>query len=101
MELTTEEQKICIQCQECCHWMTFTLLINDPALWMKYREFYQARGCKIKTTNSQMTIMINKKCPHLTANGCDCYETRPQACREYDGRQDLFLKERCKLPQWR
>ena len=101
MILTKEHQKICVECQECCRWMTFTLNVLEAKRRQKFIEFYKARGCTIKSNSGDVVVMIPHICPHLKEDGCDVYERRPIACREYDGRHDPHLKYKCKLPEWR
>lgn len=96
---TTAQQKICIDCKECCKWLTFILsphIMNNDMV-----TFYRTRGCKIKLINDNFHVMVPTTCPHLTEKGCDKYKHRPQKCREYDGRFDPAMKYICKLPDWR
>jgi Fe-S-cluster containining protein len=94
---TPELQQICIECQECCKWMTFILVKPSQQLL----HIYRVRDCKIKVINGNTHIMVKSVCPHLTQEGCDIYDKRPQICREYDGRYDPAMKYICKLPEWR
>ena len=101
MILTAEQQKICIKCGECCRWMTFTLNIPEAKRRQKFIEFYKVRECVVKIEEEQTVVMIPHICPHLKDDGCDIYEDRPIACREYNGRYDPHLKYKCQLPEWR
>ncbi len=71
MNLTAEQQKICIECGECCRWMTFTLDVIEAKRRQKFIEFYKARGCTIKTSTGDVVVMIPHICPHLKEDGCD------------------------------
>ena len=98
MELTTKEQEICVACQECCKWMSFTLDIPDLKRRTKFIEFYNVRGCSMQEVDGKLVVMIPHVCPHLVSDGCAIYKYRPIACREYDGRLDPVLRHKCKLP---
>lgn len=95
--MLTPEQVICIQCQECCKWMTFTLTLPADAL-PEYDKYYSARGCKTFYVNqSTIKVIVPSKCPQLTPFGCKNYESRPKLCRLYDGRRDQLMAGRCQL----
>lgn len=95
----TSNEQICVECQECCKWMSFTLDVREMKRIAKITEFYKARGCEVKYLKTGIVVMIPHICPHLKKGGCDIYKTRPIACREYDGRKDPLIKEKCKLPK--
>lgn len=80
-------------CIECCKWMTF--IIKKSEELEKQLEFYIERGCKIQhiKESDSIAITIPSVCPHLTVMGCRIYSTRPESCRNYDCRQDPFLKD--------
>jgi Fe-S-cluster containining protein len=72
----------------------------EPETILIQKEFYKARGAKsVIQLNGRYWAVWPWKCPHLTKVGCDIYEHRPQACREYDGRDDPLMKGICKLPE--
>lgn len=93
-----ETEAICVECQECCKWLTFVLDVPDVAY---FTEVYEARGCKVtkdKVGDNRIIVMVPQVCQHLGKLGCAIYETRPRFCRAYDGREDYFMYEICKLP---
>jgi Fe-S-cluster containining protein len=99
---------ICVKCNECCKWMTFTLRPETKRLMDKYTEFYKARSCKVKQAVGGadgnpayvLTVMVPYMCGHLNlvTGMCDVYDRRPQLCREYDGRWDPDMQDICQLP---
>jgi len=92
--------EICIKCHECCKWMTFIVEANDYNMRRRYTNFYRARGCDVKEAGSSLIIMVNTPCPHLLPTGaCIIYEKRPEICRDYDGRFDPNMRDRCQLPK--
>lgn len=93
---TTPEQRVCIECQECCRYLTF--IVGEDVINL-YSEIYTVRGCKIRRVKGEKTysLRVPSVCPHLTPDGCNIYETRPQHCKEYDGRFDPFMQDLCKL----
>lgn len=99
MKHSTHNNKICIECQECCKWLTFTLT-PMPHVLEHWKEYYTERGCKVIQRGSQMTVLVPHVCQHLKESGCEIYAGRPKVCFDYDGRQDPFLNEKCDLPEW-
>jgi Fe-S-cluster containining protein len=58
-------------------------------------EFYKTRGCKLVYADGLMLVAMEYVCPHLTPEGCSIYEDRPDWCRQYDGRKDPVVAEKC------
>ncbi len=89
---------ICVECQECCKWLTFVLHVPDREY---FTEVYEARGCTVRKelSGDRLIVMVPQTCQHLDAQlGCLIYEDRPQYCVSYDGREDFFMYDKCKLP---
>lgn len=81
-------------------------IASPPIDCAKYLHLCQARCCALKVTLSPAEVDEHKlrwdldapyelergddgQCVHLTATGgCDSYDERPAACREYDCRED-------------
>jgi Fe-S-cluster containining protein len=84
---------LCRKCMKCC--MSIGFPFYKPGVGVI--EFYKTRGAKIYRENRDIyLIVIENKCPHLDLlRGCDIYETRPIACREFDGRRSNSIKEEC------
>lgn len=79
---------------------------SPPIDCAKYLHLCQARCCALKVTLSPVEVQDHKlrwdldqpyelergddgQCVHLAAGGgCDSYDERPAACREYDCRED-------------
>lgn len=66
--------------------------------WADAVYFYKARGFTV--TFHDVVVDAKPKrvlaieipdypCPHLTDTGCNIYESRPNACRRYDGRKEM------------
>jgi len=86
---------VCLRCMECCKWNGFIVTVEnvEDALQM-----YQWRGCEVKQIEGNKIFMIAPmKCRHLTGFGCSIYHTRPRWCRQYDGRTDPALRDKCLL----
>lgn len=95
MKSVPTNSKICISCNECCKWITF---IIPKMIAKKYEDYYKARGCQIIYQGWEVAILVPSKCPHLDRDGtCKIYKSRPQACKDYDGRKDPYLNDLCKL----
>jgi Fe-S-cluster containining protein len=97
--MITEQEMICIGCQECCKWVTFTINFYTEKQRIELIEFYEARGFNVVKHADSIEIMIPSTCPNLTMYGCKIYGSRPESCKRYDGRLDPLLKDKCKLPR--
>jgi len=95
--MITQKEMICIGCQECCKWITFTISVEDKKRHKFLCDFYKARGIQVVEHSNSIEVMIETICPHLTKYGCNIYGERPEACRIYDGRKDPLMKDFCKL----
>lgn len=88
MNETEIKSKLCLDCKRCCKKIGIaTLYPYDEYV----TQFYEARGFKCMVGNNH-TLFLEKElpCPHLDEeHGCLIYDKRPQACREYDGRNDF------------
>ena len=85
------KSKLCLQCMECCRYIGIVSVVNTP----NERNFYETRGFTVIDNAGFLVIIQQAICPHLKWNGCDIYETRPAYCRNYDGRKDPFMKNKC------
>jgi hypothetical protein len=97
--VTTQFEKICIECQECCKWVTFTINFNHQPTKNGLVEYYEARGLKVVQHSFSIEVMIPTHCQQLSIFGCGIYESRPVRCRHYDGRKDPLLKDLCQWPK--
>ena len=88
---STKKKKLCLQCMECCK------VFYVPTVLNKYeeKEFYELRGCQVKRYQNHAIVIVPLPCPHLTPQGCDIYDQRPQVCKDYDGTKDPFMKDKC------
>jgi uncharacterized cysteine cluster protein YcgN (CxxCxxCC family) len=94
------KSELCLQCGKCCMAMSFyggevDDEARDEIHWMELHgmkiDYVQKRG------RTEYYFTIPKRCDALqeikTAAGatnyiCGVYETRPQMCRDYDGRME-------------
>lgn len=90
-KVLSEKEKLCIACQKCCKELflyTHPVLYSCPAETIV--DFYRVRGFDVTRLEEDALILSFKHtCPHLTSEGCDIYEKRPQACVEYSGIEDF------------
>ena len=105
MSTDAEKSALCLSCLRCCKSVSFfTQHTEDMGeqYWADAVYFYKARGFKVSfhdvviDGNQKRVLAIeipDFPCPHLTPNGCNFYDTRPNACRRYDGYAEL--KEEC------
>lgn len=91
MTLTKEQkQELCCQCGECCKWVVFYIV--KPDLPSVAEEWFKARGITVlKKGQRRWTIKAHSWCNNLVQLGdgtykCDIYDSRPHACKVYDGR---------------
>lgn len=94
LRIAAEREALCKSCQECCkHLLIPTAFSADDRVSM---GFFNARGFQLIDYKGHLAIVMDHVCPHLTAEGCNIYKTRPYACRIYDGRNDPLMKNKCK-----
>jgi Fe-S-cluster containining protein len=85
---------LCLSCMACCKVFVIPIRLEDTP--ERCREVYEARGYEFKYLEPDKALLVSHSpCPHLTEGGCDIYDTRPQACRDYDGRHDPWMKGKC------
>ena len=90
----TEKRKsqLCLQCMACCQ------QLNLPILRAPHKDviaFYETRGLNVQVLDNIIYILLDHTCAQLTGFGCKIYAQRPRACKDYDGRKDPFMKDRC------
>lgn len=99
------DSEICINCNECCRWMSFTLNPPNAVAEGELAHYYTLHGCKIVRVVGQQrmfVVMVPCICRQLGDDGrCAVYEERPDLCRNYDGRQDPLMRKYCRLPKAR
>jgi len=94
------KSELCLQCGKCCMSMTFyggevDDEARDEIRWMELHGLkidYVERKVNASHTLNEYYFSIPKRCDALQeVDGkftCGVYETRPQMCRDYDGRMD-------------
>jgi len=97
-----EKQKLCLKCLKCCKILLVPITKEMPYglhrfFSPKAQEFWGTRRCRmyIDAKADRPWLVVNFPCPHLTDKGCGIYDTRPLACRDYDGRKDPYLAKVC------
>ena len=84
-----EERKLrsdlCLQCLECCQ--KFRLPVNK-FITQRDRDLYKARGFELARIHGVQFLVFPHICPQLTPEGCKIYDTRPDACKMYNGLRD-------------
>lgn len=65
-----------------------------------FTEHYEARGCVVRSEKlgTRIAVMVPQTCQHLRATGCEIFEKRPELCKRYDGREDYWMYDLCRLP---
>jgi Fe-S-cluster containining protein len=92
---TKEKSDLCLNCLACCKKfgvpMSYETYASD-------KKFYQFRSEKVipLIPGIAVLLVLNDTCKFLTDKGCSVYSDRPDACRIYDGRKDLIMREKCK-----
>lgn len=94
------KSELCLICGKCCMSMTFyggevDDEARDEIHWMELHGLkidYVEKNLGDGATMTEYYFSISKKCAALQENDgkytCGVYETRPQMCRDYDGRME-------------
>ncbi|HYL99320.1 MAG TPA: YkgJ family cysteine cluster protein, partial [Blastocatellia bacterium] len=94
------KSELCLVCGKCCMAMTFyggevDDDARDEIKWMELhglRIDYAEKRVSPTVTTLEYYFTIPKRCDVLQENDgkftCGVYETRPQMCRDYDGRME-------------
>jgi uncharacterized cysteine cluster protein YcgN (CxxCxxCC family) len=94
------KSELCLQCGKCCMSMTFyggevDDEARDEIRWMELHGLkidYVERKVNASRSLTEYYFSVPKRCDALQeVDGqftCGVYETRPQMCRDYDGRMD-------------
>lgn len=95
--LTDEEKSIlCLRCHECCKQLPISMKYEpNSEAFKQMSEFFRAHGCEARVIHGTYVISIPHVCQYLTTEGCTIYKERPQVCRNYDGRKDPRLFNKC------
>lgn len=97
--IEARKQALCLSCMECCRWLTFVTEVATSKI-NYIAPLYKMRDCKVSVLprgdKAIVVIFVPRACHHLSPAGCAIYQTRPPACRDYDGRKDPMLKDICK-----
>ena len=95
IQMITQYEMICIGCQECCRYVTFTINFYSNPERDNLSEFYKVRGFTVIKHADSIEVMIPSACPELTKYGCKIYSSRPERCKVYDGLKDPLMKDKC------
>ena len=89
----TEQQKVCVACNECCQWVEIPYTMFD----LDAMEFWLMRKIPFHIRdNGVVMFRIHAPCPHSTKNGCEIYDNRPTRCTTYmcETRDSSYVKLR-------
>ena len=99
-ELFARKSELCLSCLECCKWLRFDCGGRTEKEAKAMSNFYTVRGCQTKIVQLVdyylLVVLVPTICPFLSQKGCSRYDTRPPACRHYDGRKDIMISDVCK-----
>jgi hypothetical protein len=97
-EYLSDEEKsaLCLQCHACCKQLPMSIKYDpESPAFQAISEFFTTHGCEAMMVHGVYVISVPHICQHLTESGCDIYESRPTVCRDYDGRKDPRLLNKC------
>jgi Fe-S-cluster containining protein len=65
----------------------------DSSMRRRKVEYFSARGCALRwVSKNQLAVTVYSPCPRIIpGRRCGAYENRPEACRDYDCRNDEYL----------
>lgn len=88
------ERELCAECKgACCKTVVFPTQYSEFNSFAK--DLYETRGWFIQVYKGKLWIYKEESCPELTDTGCKIFESRPAACKMYDGRNDPILRTVC------
>jgi Fe-S-cluster containining protein len=88
------KQQLCLSCLKCCKVIGVPISSYYASI-PQVHEFYTTRGGRVVPYKDFTLIVFPFPCPHLTEQGCSIYQSRPNACRAYDGTKDPIMKDEC------
>jgi len=97
--MTTEERRkreleLCAECKgRCCKTIVFPTQYSEFDSFAK--DLYETRGWYTTGYRGKLWIYKEESCPELTEAGCNIFESRPAACKMYDGRNDPIVRPHC------
>lgn len=83
----TEEEimgKLCIACSWCCTYANIPIPFNEGFNTQEeFAYLYWIKGRKVywEPFTKEWYWLADAPCQHLTKDGCDCYEIRPDICK--------------------
>ena len=78
-----EPDPVCKQCGACCKVFAIKRVVKTKSIM----DYAAARGY----TFDGNVMLVPSPCPQLTEDGkCRIYETRPQLCRDYNGKSPNY-----------
>lgn len=92
------DSDVCRRCRKCCQVQPFEIRPNKKLI-----DFFQTVGYKLfnDTILKKLFIVVPIQCQHLSARGCEIYDSRPELCRAfpYDVKNldSEWLNKRCDL----
>ena len=92
-----EKSKLCLECMACCKILTFPIHYN-----LESTSFYLTRGLRLHYEHryDMFVVEIPHVCPQLDEeHGCKLYKDRPDACKQFDGRNYAATEGVCKWPK--
>jgi Fe-S-cluster containining protein len=75
---------------ECCKILSFEVSLSKMSI-----AFYKARGTRMLIYQGRLIVTVPHICKKLTSKGCSIYNTRPDACRFFDGASSITVKDVC------
>lgn len=97
--MTDEERRLrqlelCAECKGvCCKTIVFPTQYSEFDSFAK--DLYETRGWYATGYKGKLWIYKEESCPELSETGCKIFESRPSACKMYDGRSDPIVRDQC------
>ena len=93
------DTEVCKKCGGFCCKYSLRVVSLLEELRQKDLDFLEVKSIDKKIIGNSIYFVLNQMCPHLTEEGCDLGEDRPDICKEFPPKKDDDWYHFCDLSQ--